>query len=157
MTKMFEMAGDDSAQAAANAATVMKLQMRLAMASRTPVENRNPKLSDNKMTLADADKISPNLNWEAYIAKRGAPAVTEINVGNPTFLKEVSAMLTDVSIDEVEGLPTLARPKFRSVRSFKEIRRRELRLFRTHIDRAKEQQPRWRRVWRRSTEPWAKH
>jgi putative endopeptidase len=145
MTKMFEMAGDDSAQAAANAATVMKLQMRLAMASRTPVENRNPKLSDNKMTLADADKISPNLNWEAYIAKRGAPAVTEINVGNPTFLKEVSAMLTDVSIDEWKVYLRWHVLSSAASALSKKFVDENFDFFGRTLTGAKEQQPRWRR------------
>jgi putative endopeptidase len=145
MTKMFGMAGDDADKATANAQTVMKLQTRLAMASRTPVENRNPKLSDNKMTLTDADKLSPNLVWETYIAERGAPSVTEINVSNPTFLKEVNAMLADVPVSEWKvylrwnllnsAAPAL--PKKFADESFD--------FFGKTMSGVKEQQPRWRR------------
>ncbi len=145
MTRMFELAGDDNAKAAANAQTVMKLQTRLALASRTPVENRNPKLSDNKMSLADADKLAPNLSWETYIAERGAPAVTEINVANPTFLKEVNAMLVDVPADEwkiylrwnVLNSAASALPKKFADESFD--------FFGKTMTGVKEQQPRWRR------------
>lgn len=145
MTKMFEMAGDDSAKAAANAQTVMKLQNRLANASRTPVENRNPKLSDNKMSLADADKLSPNVSWETYIAERGAPAVSEMNVGNPTFLKEVNAMLGDVPVDEWKvylrwNLLNSAAPALS-----KKFVDESFDFFGKTMTGAKEQQPRWRR------------
>jgi putative endopeptidase len=145
MTKMFTMAGDDADKAAANAQTVMKLQTRLANASRTPVENRNPKLSDNKMSIADADKLSPNLVWETYMAERGAPAVTEINVANPTFLKEVNAMIKDVPLDEwkvylrwnVLNSVAPALPKRFADENFD--------FYGKTMTGAKEQQPRWRR------------
>jgi putative endopeptidase len=145
MTKMFTMAGDTADKAAANAQTVMKLQMRLANASRTPIENRDPNASKNKMSLADADKLSPNLAWETYIAERGAPAVTTINVGNPVFLKEVSAMIGDVPVDEwkiylrwnVLNSAATALPKRFADENFD--------FFGRTMSGAKEQPPRWRR------------
>ncbi|HEV7643572.1 MAG TPA: M13 family metallopeptidase [Pyrinomonadaceae bacterium] len=145
MTKMFTLAGDAPDKAAANAQTVMKLQMRLANASRTPVENRNPKLSDNKMTLADASKLAPNVGWETYIVERGAPAVTDINVSNPTFLKEVNAMLSDVPAEEWKAYlrwnalnsAAPALPKAFADENFD--------FFGRTMSGAKEQQPRWRR------------
>jgi putative endopeptidase len=145
MTKMFELAGDDTATAAANANTVMKLQTRLAIASRTPVENRNPKLSDNKMSLAEASKLAPNVGWDSYIVERGSPAVTDINVSNPTFLKEVNAMIGDVPVEEWKiylrwnllNSAASALPKKFADESFD--------FFGRTMSGAKEQQPRWRR------------
>jgi putative endopeptidase len=145
MTKMFQMAGDTDEKAAANAQTVLKLQTRLANASRSPIENRDPKLSKNKMSLADADKLSPNLNWEAYIAERGSPKVTIINVGNPAFLKEVSAMIGDVPVAEwqvylrwnVLNSSASALPKKFADENFN--------FFGRTMSGVKEQQPRWRR------------
>lgn len=145
MTKMFEMAGDDAAKAATNANAVMKLQTRLANASRSPVENRNPKFSDNKMTLADADKLSPNLVWESYIAERGATKVSQMNVANPTFLKEVNAMLGDVSTDEWKAY--LRWSVLNSAAQYlpKKFADENFDFFGKTLTGAKEQQVRWRR------------
>jgi predicted metalloendopeptidase len=145
MTNMFQMAGDSAEKAAANAQTVLKLQTRLANASRSPIENRDPKLSKNKMTLVDADKLSPNLNWETYIAERGAPKVTMLNVGNPAFLKEVSAMLGDTPVEDwkvylrwnVLNSSANALPKKFADENFD--------FFGKTLSGVKEQQPRWRR------------
>jgi putative endopeptidase len=96
--RIFELVGDTPAQAKANADTIMKIEMRLALASKTPVELREPQNYYNKMTVAKASELMPNFNWNDYAAKLGTPKFTEINLGEPDFFKEVSKMLTEVSI-----------------------------------------------------------
>ena len=98
--KMFELLGDKPAQAKANADRVMKMEMRLALASNSPVELRDPKNYYNKMSLAEAAKIMPNFDWQAYARNLGTPAFTEINLGEPNFFREADKMLADVSIDD---------------------------------------------------------
>jgi putative endopeptidase len=99
VTKMFELLGEDNAKARANAETVMQMQTRLANASKAPVELRNPESRYNKMTLAQAKEIAPNLNLDKYIEVRGAPAFTELNVGQPDFFREANRMLTEVPVE----------------------------------------------------------
>jgi len=96
--RIFELVGDTPAQAKANADTIMKIEMRLALASKTPVELREPQNYYNKMTVAKASELMPNFNWNDYAAKLGTPKFTEINLGEPDFFKEVSKMMTEVSL-----------------------------------------------------------
>jgi putative endopeptidase len=98
--RMFKLLGDDAATAKANADTVMKLEMRLAKASKNPVELREPQNYYNKMTVADANKQTPNFNWESYAEQIGAPKFTEINIGEPGFFTEAGKMLADVPLAE---------------------------------------------------------
>jgi putative endopeptidase len=98
VARMFELLGDAPERAAANAKTVMAIQTRLAESSRTPVELRDPNKQYNKMTLAQLKELTPNFNWEAYLAARGVPKVSEINIGQPEFFKNLNAMLTDVPL-----------------------------------------------------------
>ena len=77
MTNMFKLLGDSPEKAAANAKTVMDIQMRLANVSLPPVELRNPDNRYQKISLAEANKLAPNLYWETYMTTRGVPAVTE--------------------------------------------------------------------------------
>ena len=98
--RMFMLLGDTDAQAKANADAVMRIETRLALASRTPVEERDPVTNFNKMSVADADKLATNFAWETYAAALGAPKFSEINVSQPDFFKEVNRMIADVSIND---------------------------------------------------------
>ncbi|MEZ5427552.1 MAG: M13 family metallopeptidase [Pyrinomonadaceae bacterium] len=98
MTNMFKLLGDSPDQAAANAKTVMEIEMRLANASLPPVELRNPDNRYHKMSLADAQKLSENFNWQEYMSARGVPVVTELNIGQPAFFEELNKMLADVPV-----------------------------------------------------------
>ena len=99
MTNMFRLLGDDADTAARNAQTVMDIQMRLANASKAPVELRDREKNYNKIPVADAQKVIPNLDLSAYMKARGMPAMKEVNFGQPEFFAEVNKMLTEVPVD----------------------------------------------------------
>jgi putative endopeptidase len=98
VARMFELLGDEPAKAAAAAQTVLTIQTRLAQASRTPVELRDPNAQYNKMTLAQLKELTPNFDWNAYLASRGVPKVADINIAQPEFFKAMNAMLAEVSL-----------------------------------------------------------
>jgi len=98
VTRMFTLLGDSAEQAKANADAVMKIENRLALASKQPAELRDPVNYYNKMSVADADKLMSGFSWDAYAAKLGAPKFTEINIGQPDFFKEAGKMMSEVSI-----------------------------------------------------------
>lgn len=100
VAKMFELLGDKPIDAKANADRVMKIEMRLALASKTPVELREPQNYYNKMSVADANKKMVNFDWNSYAATLGTPKFTEINLGEPDFFAEAGKMMTEVSIDD---------------------------------------------------------
>ena len=52
MTRMFQLLGDTPDTAAAEAKTVMAFEMKLAAASKTPVELRDPQANYHKLTPA---------------------------------------------------------------------------------------------------------
>src|SRR5262249_30391704 len=99
MTNMFKLAGDSPEQAAAEAKTVMDIQMRLAKASKSPADLRDRDKNYNKISVADAQAIIPNLSLADYMKLRGFPSVTEIDFTGPDFFKEVNAMLADTPVD----------------------------------------------------------
>lgn len=100
MTKVFDMSGDTPAEAKANADTVMAIEMRLAKASKAPVEMRDPDKNYNKIKLSDAQAIIPNLSLKDYLKRRGIPVPDTLNFGQPDFFREVNAMLKDVPVDQ---------------------------------------------------------
>jgi putative endopeptidase len=98
--KMFELLGDKPEQAAAEAKTVMEFETRLAKASMNVVEQRDPQALYHKMDVAALDKLAPNISWSRYFASLGLNNPGDINVGQPEFFKEVSAMMTGVPVGD---------------------------------------------------------
>ena len=144
---LLRMLGDDAATAEKNAAAVTRLETRLAKISRTRVALREREKNYNKMTVAQATADYPNLNLPLLLKESGLGAAQEIIVGQPEFLKEVSALFAEEPLaDQKQYLRwhlvsavTSALPKAYGDESFK---------FSQVLSGAKQQQPRWKRALR---------
>jgi putative endopeptidase len=145
MTNMFRLIGDAPETAAANAATVLEFQTRLAKASLTPVERRNPDNNYNKVSLAAAAELTPTFSWTEYMSARSVPAVTEMNVAPPKFFAEVDAMLKGVPVDHwktyLRWMAVNAAAPLLSSAFVDE----NFNFFGRYLNGQKEQQPRWKR------------
>lgn len=95
---VFRLAGSNATEASAAAQTVMKMETALAGASLTNVELRDPKATDHKMTVAEAQKLSPNFQWQRYFSDLKVDSKVPFNVGEPKFLAEVDKQLTSTPI-----------------------------------------------------------
>jgi len=98
LTNMFKLLGDSDERAAADAKTVMEIETRLAKASMPRADLRDPDKTYHKMTVSQFQELAPNVNWEGYFKDLGTPAVAEINVNQPEFMKEVSAAWVSVPL-----------------------------------------------------------
>src|SRR5580700_4511450 len=100
VAKMFELAGDASDPAAAQAKTVLALETALAKASRTRVELRDPEKNYNLMPLTEMKTLTPDWSWENYLHAIGAPPVEQVNMRQPEFFKEMNQELASVSLPD---------------------------------------------------------
>jgi predicted metalloendopeptidase len=98
VTKLLVLAGDAQEKASEQAKTILGMETSLAKASMTNVERRDPEKIYHKMSLAEAQALTPHLSWAAYFQAVGGPKLTEINIGQPEFFKALDAMLTSVPI-----------------------------------------------------------
>ncbi|MGA9836832.1 MAG: M13 family metallopeptidase [Gemmatimonadaceae bacterium] len=98
MTRMFQLMGDPLDTAAVEARTVMSIETKLALASKSPVDLRDPNANYHKMTLAELDTLTPHFDWKAFFAAQGADHVPAIDVGQPEFFKAVDGMLSSVPV-----------------------------------------------------------
>jgi putative endopeptidase len=98
--KMFELAGDKPAAAAAEAKTVLTIETGLARASMDRTARRDPKNRDHTMTVADISAAAPNFALTAYFADNGSPKFASLNVGNPDFFKQVNEQISATSLDD---------------------------------------------------------
>jgi putative endopeptidase len=144
MTNMFKLLGDSPEAAAANAATVMEMQTRMAKASLSPVELRNPDNRYNKVTIAAAQEMTPNFFWETYLKEREVPAQPEMNIAPPKFFSEVNAMIRDVPIENWKTYLRWTVINATAPMLAKSFAEENFDFFRRYLAGQKEQQPRWK-------------
>jgi putative endopeptidase len=96
--KMFKLLGDDEATAKKNTEIVMNLETRLAKASMTRLEQRDPNKTYNKTTTKGLIELSPAFNWNRYFVSQGIGDPGEINLNQPLFIAEVSKVLKEVPV-----------------------------------------------------------
>ena len=98
VARMFELMGDKPEQAAAEAQTIMSIETKLAEASMTRVERRDPQKTYHRMTAAELQKLTPNFNWADYFKTAGITQKTDINVAQPKFFEEVNRQLASTPV-----------------------------------------------------------
>ncbi len=96
--KMFELLGDNDQKSAAEAKTVMSIETRLAKASMTRVERRDPNKTYHKMNVSQLRALTPNFVWSDYFQKIGHPHISAVDVAEPEFFKEVNQLLKSVPL-----------------------------------------------------------
>lgn len=88
------LAGEASDGAKSDATTVMTLETKLAQASRTLVELRDPEKNYHKFTRPALLKLAPDLPWELFLAKLDFPATEKtVLVGQPEFFTAFAGLL----------------------------------------------------------------
>src|SRR5258707_10960902 len=92
-TQVFTLAGQSPEQAKASAETVLRVETELAKAAMDRTARRDPKTRDHKMSHEEAEKLAPNFHLAQYFADMKTPTISELNVSNPDFFKQVNALL----------------------------------------------------------------
>jgi putative endopeptidase len=98
--KMFSLLGDDPVASGAHASTVLAMETRLAGASMTNVELRDPEKVYHKMTLEELGTLTPGFSWNRYFEDLGVGNASSVNVEQPEFMKEAGKMFSEVPIDD---------------------------------------------------------
>ncbi|HEY0762852.1 MAG TPA: M13 family metallopeptidase [Pyrinomonadaceae bacterium] len=98
VAKMFELMGDEPAKAEAAAKMIMALETKLAEASLTRVEQRNPEKLYHRMSIAQVSELAPNFDWPSFFTGVGLRQKTDVNVGSPEFFKILNQQLSTVPI-----------------------------------------------------------
>jgi len=94
VAKMLELAGAPAAQASADARAILALETKLAEASQTNVDRRNPDKTHHPMTLTELSQATPALQWTSYFQEQGVPTDVTVNVWQPDFFKTANGLLS---------------------------------------------------------------
>src|SRR5438128_3733130 len=100
VTKMLTLLGEPADKAAENARKIMALETKLAEASRTRVQLRDPIKNYNKMGVRQLQDLTPDWNWSDYFKKIELVEPGDINVHQPEFFKAVNNLFKSTSIDD---------------------------------------------------------
>jgi putative endopeptidase len=100
VAKMFELLGDKPADAATEAATVMRIETALAKGQMTRVERRDPPNLYHKMRVEELQKLTPSFGWNTYFAKTGAGSLETLNVVTPDYFHVMSEEIEKESLDD---------------------------------------------------------
>ena len=82
------------------AQSIFDLENKLADASRTPLEMRDPIARYNKITMDNLQKLASNIDWTNYFSIIGAGDPGELIVGQPEFFESISNLIDSISIED---------------------------------------------------------
>jgi putative endopeptidase len=145
VSKQLQNAGVAQADADQQAKDVLAFETRLAKASLSPIDLRNPENQYHFVSVADADKASPNFPWSEFMKANGL-SVDGFSLSQPKFFAEFDKMLTDVPVAQwqaylrihaIDGMAPYLSDKFADER---------FDFFGKTMRGQKEQKPRWKRV-----------
>lgn len=100
LQKMFVLTGTDNAISKSDASIIYNLEKRLAAASMTKLELRDPQNIYHKMNMDGIRKIAPEMDWSAYFQNIGLQNPGDFIVGQPDFMKEIGKMFGEVSVND---------------------------------------------------------
>jgi len=144
--KMLVLGGVDAASAKAQAQTVLKFETRLAAASLAPIELRNPANQYNFVSVADADKATPNFSWSKLLAAENIKDVKGFSLSQPKFFAEMDKMLVDTPASDWQAYFRYHAIADSAPYLSDALSNERFAFYGTTMRGQKEQKPRWKRV-----------
>jgi predicted metalloendopeptidase len=99
VSKMLALVGEDAAKAATEAKAIVELETKLADASLTRVERRDPEKTYHKMNRSDLRALTPNWSWEDYFQEIGYSNIDFVDVSAPKFFETMSQALKETPLE----------------------------------------------------------
>ena len=100
VTKVLVLTGEPQQAAADHARKILALETKLAQASRTQVQLRDPQKNYNKMQVRQLQQLTPDWNWSDYFKDIDVLEPAGVNVQQPEFFKTADQVFKDTSLDD---------------------------------------------------------
>ncbi|KFF06062.1 M13 family metallopeptidase [Flavobacterium reichenbachii] len=143
---MMKLTGENDEAAVKNAALIMKLETDLASSSRKLEDLRDPAKNYNKMTVAQFNAMTPNIDWKAVLPILGIPKGDSLIVAQPEFFKNLNTLLKKYSIEEWKTYLKWTLVNTYASSLSKDFEKQDFYFFSTVMNGVKEQKPRWKRT-----------
>ncbi|MBQ3781168.1 MAG: M13 family metallopeptidase, partial [Bacteroidaceae bacterium] len=102
VVSMFQLIGDDAATAQRKMESVMAIETRMARASKSRVELRDPASNYHKMTYDEFKEQFKGYDWDRYFHINFIEGLKELSVGQPEAIKEAVAILDQTDLRQLK-------------------------------------------------------
>ena len=148
--KIFVLAGEPEAQAAKDAETVLAIETRLAKASLTMTEQRDPQNLNHPTDVLSFQKELTHFSLADYVSAAHAPSVGKVNDMEPKYFAEFNELVADTPISQIRTYLRWHLLHAYAGTSLPESFDQENWNFYSHtLNGAEKQQERWKRCTRR--------
>ncbi|WP_168224653.1 M13 family metallopeptidase [Rhodoferax aquaticus] len=104
MVQMFQTLGDTEISANTNARTVMSIEGEIAAARLTPLQQRDPQLTYNKLSLDEAQALIPAVDLRAFITALGMTPPATVMVPDMNGLRTGQKVVAERSVEDIRTL-----------------------------------------------------
>ena len=98
--KMLQFLGESAGQAKKEANNILQLEIKMAAMRLDRVERRDSKKQYNPMTVAELQKLTPAINWNAYFTGLGFTKLNNVIVNQPKYMAALQTILAENNIDD---------------------------------------------------------
>ncbi|OXG05600.1 endothelin-converting enzyme/putative endopeptidase [Flavobacterium araucananum] len=95
VAKMLQFIGESPEKAKQSAAGILALETQLSKPRLNRVESRDSRLQYNPMTIAQLQKLTPAIKWEAYFTGLGLAKLDTVVVMEPKYMKALQTIFTE--------------------------------------------------------------
>ena len=83
---------------------VLRIETRIAVASKSRTELRDPEANYNKLTYAELKEQFPGIDWDGFFSNLGMEGVKEVCLGQPVAIHEVEKILKEETPEALQNI-----------------------------------------------------
>ncbi len=127
------------------AKSIMALETQMANAHWTKEKNRNPIARYNKMSFAELQKLTPNMDWARWQQAAYLPKIDNVLVAQPDYLEAVSKLIKDAPMQQWKDYLTWHVASSAAPYLNTAMAQEKFSFYQGVLSGVKEQEPRWKR------------
>lgn len=103
VARMLRFLGVKEKEAQLQAAKIVALETKMAEPRLDRVERRDRRKTYNPMSLAELQKLTPQVNWADYFKKAGLKNVDQVVVSMPKYMQALNDILATTPIEDIKA------------------------------------------------------
>ncbi|MBM3461723.1 MAG: M13 family metallopeptidase [Armatimonadetes bacterium] len=146
LENMFTLLGrlPDAAREAAE--TVLRVETKIAEASLSRAEMRDPNALYHPMDRSLLRELTPSFDWQSYFANIGRPDIESINMATPDFFIKMNGLLRDTPLEDLKTYLTWRVATENAEFLSSNFEQEDFNFAGRTLKGVQSQQPRWKRV-----------
>jgi putative endopeptidase len=144
--RMLVLGGVAPAAAKTQAAAILAFETRLATASLSPIEGRDPANQYHFVSVDEANKATPHFSWTRLLAAENVQGVQGFSLSQPKFFGEFDKMLVETKVADWQAYLRYHALNDAAPYLSEAIDNESFAFYGTTLSGQPQQRPRWKRV-----------